>query len=241
MQREGIERDWEAVLGEADTAPLRALAARLGVRPGEVAAALSARRAPDPRPATTPRPAESAHRPEPDTIPATDERARPGSKDASLLDHWDLLGQVPDADVARRAGVSVRTVASFRARHQIPGYKGPRRASKAAVRRTSKVDSFAHLLGKQPDRVVAVRAGVSLNAVRNYRTKHGISAAPRDRASEPAPPAADSLQAFEVVLQREGGPEVRVVVAADITTAVQAAGREGARVVSVRHLAPVLG
>jgi hypothetical protein len=54
-------------------------------------------------------------------------RIRAGSKDALIAQHAAALGQVPDAEVARRAGVSVRTIASFRARHHIPGYRGPRR------------------------------------------------------------------------------------------------------------------
>jgi hypothetical protein len=54
-------------------------------------------------------------------------RVRAGSKDVLITQHAVALGQVPDAEVARRAGVSVRTIASFRARHNIPGYRGPRK------------------------------------------------------------------------------------------------------------------
>ncbi|MCB9665554.1 MAG: hypothetical protein H6732_15695 [Alphaproteobacteria bacterium] len=61
-------------------------------------------------------------------------RLRPGSKDMQVAAYADLLGRVPDAEVARRAGVSIRTIASFRARHAIPGYAGPRRP---ATRRAS--------------------------------------------------------------------------------------------------------
>lgn len=55
------------------------------------------------------------------------ELVRPGSKDHLLAPWREELGRVPDAEVAEHAGVSVRTVASFRARNAIPGYAGPRR------------------------------------------------------------------------------------------------------------------
>jgi len=40
--------------------------------------------------------------------------------------------------------------------------------------RKSRIDAFAHLVGQYPDRVVAEKAGVSLNAVRNWRMRHGV-------------------------------------------------------------------
>ncbi len=104
---------------------------------------------------------------------------RPGSKDSLIEKHGHLLGRMPDAAVARLAGVSVRTIASYRARHNIPGYKGPRRRPAPRGNRQSKLDDYANLLGKVPDRVVAEFTQMSLGAVRNYRIKHGIPAAGR--------------------------------------------------------------
>ena len=105
--------------------------------------------------------------------------SRPGSKDALIEAHYELLGAVPDADIARLARVSVRTVASYRARHAIPGYEGPRRHPPPRGDRTSRVDDSLDLLGRVPDRVIAEIAGMSLGAIRNYRIKEGIAPAGR--------------------------------------------------------------
>jgi hypothetical protein len=104
---------------------------------------------------------------------------RQGSKDTQIEQYYHLLGSIPDSEVARLAEVSVRTVASYRARNDIPGYSGPRRRPQARGGRQSKLDDYAHLLGKLPDRVVAEEAGMSLGAVRNYRIKNDIPAAGR--------------------------------------------------------------
>jgi hypothetical protein len=105
---------------------------------------------------------------------------RPGSKDGLIRFHGDKLGKIPDAEVAKLAGVSVRSVASYRARNKIPGYKGPRRktppASGPGGRRASRLENFMDILGKVPDRVVADKSGMSIGAVRNFRIKNGISA-----------------------------------------------------------------
>jgi len=53
--------------------------------------------------------------------------ARRGPKERVLDTHRALLGQIPDADVAQKTGVSVRTIAGYRKKYGIPGYSGPRR------------------------------------------------------------------------------------------------------------------
>ncbi len=108
------------------------------------------------------------------STPPPSSPSRPGSKDPMIEQYYSLLGKVPDAEVARLADVSVRTVASYRARHSIDGYAGPRRRPDNRGARQSKVDEFLDLLGKVPDRVVADIAGMSLGAVRNYRIKQDI-------------------------------------------------------------------
>lgn len=50
---------------------------------------------------------------------------RKGAKEAILDDNVALLGTVPDSEVADRLGVSLRTVAGYRAKHGIPGYVRP--------------------------------------------------------------------------------------------------------------------
>lgn len=109
----------------------------------------------------------------------SDPDRRSGSKDSQIEQFFHLLGKVPDSEVARLGEVSVRTVASYRARNGIPGYQGPRRRPQPRGKRQSKLEDFVHLLGKLPDRVVAEEAGMSLGAVRNFRVKNDIPAAGR--------------------------------------------------------------
>lgn len=124
---------------------------------------------------------------------------RPGSKDERIVPFHGLLGRVPDAEIARRAGVSVRTIASYRARHDIDGYRGRRRRPPPRGQRESRVASFRHLLGEVPDRVVADLAGMSLGAIRNYRVKKGIAAAGRMSADE----VAQRLRSLDLPRPRE--------------------------------------
>ena len=50
----------------------------------------------------------------------------------------------------------------------------------------SKIDAFAHMIGKEPDADIAQRAGVTTSAVRQYRSRRGIPRVYR-RQEEPAP------------------------------------------------------
>lgn len=186
---------WPTIVKLKDSLTLMEIARRFGTTPGAVSAAfkrtgtsraIAAAGVDDLPPEPGDDPDDLDELDEPD-LPEEGDDLRPGSKDALIAQYLDELGQVPDAEVAEQAGVSVRTVASFRARHQIPGYRGPRRPADARSPRRSRIDPFVQLLGKVADRVVAEKAGVSLNAVRNYRVKRGIRAS--GRAAEVAPPA----------------------------------------------------
>ncbi len=176
-------------------------------------------------------------------------RTRGGCKDERLDALRDLLGQIPDADIARKAGVSVRTVASFRAKHNIPGFHGVRRSPLPRGHDASRLDRWHDLVGAVPDHEVAQRAGMSLGAVRNYRIKHGIEACGRmstaeieaavaqhtsgkrrtSRKPEPAPaatpsvpeptPAAIKVHAWSVHLRGPGAERQFVVLAHDIVEA----------------------
>lgn len=239
---------WPDLLAQKDTLSLRELSERFGVTPGAISAALKrtgttrSPAPPGPRAARKARKAASGELPpEPGSGRTGPPPPRPGSKDHLLVPHWDLLGTVPDADVAREAGVSVRTVASYRARHDIPGYSGPRRASKGSRKRPSKIDAYSHLVGKVPDRVVAQEARVSTNAVRNYRYKHGIPAVPRERSTE-RPDALESgqTQAWRVVLEVDGEERVRVVLAEDLEGAVARCRPVAGRVVKLEWVGPLL-
>jgi hypothetical protein len=157
---------------------------------------------------------------------------RPGSKDSKILPYVELLGTIPDSEVAMRANVSVRTIASFRARHGVGGYKGPRKRGADRAPRKSRIDAFAHLVGQFPDRVVAEKAGVSLNAVRNWRMRHGVAASGRV-SGEPSelPPtggsAVNGAGAWKVVVGIPSAPLVKVVVAPSLAEAAMRAENAG--------------
>ncbi|MCB9664236.1 MAG: hypothetical protein H6732_08995 [Alphaproteobacteria bacterium] len=251
---------WEDAIRLKDELPLRELASRLGVPVATLTSELRrrgvARRA---RIAEASPPASeesSSHRPD----------RRHGSKDVQIEKYFHLLGKVPDSEVSRLADVSVRTIASYRARNEIPGYVGPRRRPAPRGRRESKVDEFTDLLGVVPDRVIAEIAGMSLGAVRNFRIKKDIPAAGRMPAGEiarlierhqvaPAAPASSApLPTSERPVavargdrawrcERADGQEAFVVLAPSLTeAAARAAEVLGAEhlVRSLEHLGVVL-
>ncbi len=189
--------DWWAELVKLkDELSLRELAEKFEITPGAISAAFK-RTGISRRPAPPGPRSRRKSKPEVDELPPepgeqADEDARPGSKDAQILPFVHMLGSVPDADVADEAGVSVRTIASFRSRKGIPGYSGPRKRRRPGQGRRSKIDAFADMLGQVPDRVIAEKAGVTLNAVRNYRTKRNIQAATRSNVAA-APTAAPTM------------------------------------------------
>jgi hypothetical protein len=239
---------WPELVGMKDELSLRELAEKFDVTPGAISAAFK-RGGLSRKPAPPGPRARRRGRGDDDTLPpepGEDLAARPGSKDHRILPHAHLLGSVPDADVAEKAGVSVRTIASFRARNVISGYKGPRRR-RATTRtgRGSKVDAYVQLLGKVPDRVVAEQAGVSLIAVRAYRPRMGISAAGRGRppashrdeggyAAILSAPNGNGTGAWKVVAGNGDIRLVRVIVARSM--AVAAAQAEAASIGNVLSL-----
>lgn len=225
---------WPELIEEKDQLSLRELASKYGVTPGAISAALKregvSRRAAPPGPRGS-RDADDGLPPEKGadgSAPAkrrivrpekSETGGRPGSKDDLILQHIDKVSTRPDRDIAESIGVSVRTLASFRASHKIAPYKGPRTSRKAGGRR-SKIDPHRDILGTVPDRVVAEKAGVTLNAVRNYRVKHGIPAAAgpgrpkgstnRKRVTTSAPESRSGSSAFLVKFDSD---EKRVIIA----------------------------
>ena len=239
---------WPDLLSLKDELSLRELSDRFEVTPGAISAAF--KRTGTARKPAPPGPRALRKRRKSNSLPPeageTQSSPRPGSKDQLIEEHRSLLGTLPDADVAKKAGVSVRTIASFRARHGIPGYSGPRRPSTNRRPRTSRIDPFQNLLGTVPDRVVAEQAGVSLNAVRNYRVKRGIQAARRKSGHRPDNGAKSIMptgaQAWRVTIVRNDAQHERVVVAETLveaaTRATQSAG--GGRVTGVVWVAEIL-
>ena len=167
----GLENEpwWPDLLAQKDDRSLRELAGEFGTTPGAISLALKK--------------TNTSRVPQGESLPPEVGEPRPGSKDTKIEPFRELLGQVPDSEVAKQAGVSVRTIASFRSRNQIGGYRGRSAPKKQRKRRKSKIDPFAELVGKVPDRVVAEKAGVTLNAVRNYRASRGIPSS-RQRTKE---------------------------------------------------------
>lgn len=232
---------WPELLERKDELSLRELAERFEVTPGAISAAFRrvgvSRKAAPPGPRIRRSKSEEGLPPEPGEgadAPDAADGVRPGSKDARILPFASMLGEVPDSEVAKRAGVSVRTIASFRSRNGVGGYKGPRKRGADRAPRKSRIDAFSHLVGNFPDRVVAERAGVSLNAVRNWRMRRGIAANGRvGEASEAEPMAAAAVVpatgvgAWKVVTSQSRDGQVRVVVAESLSDAASRAERAG--------------
>lgn len=136
------------------------------------------------------------------------------------------LGKVGDHVIAARAGVTRESVGKFRRDNAIPAYDGfrtgPRQRPDPVAQvepvppspsvtppstpphppgRRSAIDAFADLLGTVPDHVVGAMAGVSRDAVKEYRKRRGIGrfyARPQSQTSnqpEAVPPAATAPRA----------------------------------------------
>jgi len=114
-----------------------------------------------------------------------------------LAPYIDQLGKVPDGEIAALAGVQRKTVINHRKRLGIPPYMGHRfqeghhptaRASSEELADQSRLlQPFVPDLGQIPDRVVAERVGLSVEAVRRFRLRNGISGR-RGRPPVEAPP-----------------------------------------------------
>ena len=182
MRRLEQEDWWEELVSLKDELSLRELAERFNATPSAISNALRRNR-------LERRPAPSGPRAYRTTrndsvykltrsisqVNKAEPLVRPGSKDSLLQPAFHLLGKLPDAEIAERCGVSVRTVASYRARHKIAGYTGPRkRQGPGKKMHQSKIDTYASLVGIESDKEIARRAGVTPNAVRHYRMTRGI-------------------------------------------------------------------
>lgn len=147
---------------------------------------------------------------EPETVEASKPAAtaKPKRRRKSKIDPYaELLGQSPDSEIAKLAGVTTEAVRMYRRRRGVAPAR--RRATKTAAkkpgRRRSRLDPFYDLLGKIPDAEVAEKAGVTAENVRAYRSRHGIAAQYRVRrgrkrkaAPAPAPAPAPMAQAAPV-------------------------------------------
>jgi hypothetical protein len=127
---------------------------------------------------------------------------------SALDDFTDIIGVIPDKDVAEKAQVSPENVRTYRLRRGIPAtFRGEspealqakqrHRAAKKVVekpvrrkkrkmrrRRRSRLDPYLELLGDVPDRELAERAGVTPENVRAYRVRRGVPARWRGESGE---------------------------------------------------------
>lgn len=257
---------WPELVKLKDKLSLRELAEKFSVTPGAISAAfkrtgITRKPAPPGPRARRKGPEEEALPPEPGEAPA--DAARPGSKDNQIEPFVHLLGNRPDSEVAEQANVSVRTIASYRSRMGIPGYTGPRKRRGPGPGRKSKIDAFADMLGQVPDRVIAEQAGVTLNAVRNYRAKRGIPAATRGGSTPtpapttpaptttaspeaaprraPVPAAGANHSAYRITSSQNGSEDVHIVVATSLSDAASRAESAGlGHVVSLEWIGSVL-
>lgn len=172
---------WPQVLSLKDELSLRELGEKFDVTPGALSKAFM-------RTGVTRKPAP----PGPRSRRSGDDGAGASTaKDAVLEPLMSKLGTVPDSEIAKEAGVAARTVAAFRARHGIAGFKGSGKKKKG--RRRLKLDPFRDIIGNVPDRVVAEKAGVSINTVRNYRARFDIKPAGRGRPTNEMIEAAQEI------------------------------------------------
>jgi transposase len=247
MRRIETEDWWDELVELKDEMSLRELAAKFNVTPGAISNALRRNRL-DRKPAPSgprayrvisPKQDDSLP-PEPEESVSTDPLVRPGSKDYLLEPAFHLLGHLPDAAIAKRCRVSVRTVASYRARHNITGYSGPRKRTVKKKVHQSKIDPFAHLVGRESDNEVARKAGVTLNAVRHYRITRGIvQAGNGNRPLEGS--ASTTNQAWLVRFVDEAQETTRVLLGVDLLTIVtRAESANLGTVVSVEKVGEVL-
>jgi hypothetical protein len=91
-----------------------------------------------------------------------------------------LLGTMPDNQVAKRLGVSMALVWTKRNSLGIPPFKKePRpRHRPGQIKAWEPSPDLVPLLGKSSDKEIAKMAGVTAEVVRYHRQKHGIAAAP---------------------------------------------------------------
>lgn len=100
---------------------------------------------------------------------------RPCNREAGERIDWDSVpfGTAPDKVLASELGRARATVTVERLRRQIPPFV------LCKAHRWSRL--WQHpLLGKAPDKVVAKRLRIPLDAVRAARARYGVSSAPRD-------------------------------------------------------------
>ena len=220
---------WTSVQADLNRMSLVEVAAKYEVKAGSIAAAM--RRTGTKRQVRVQE--DLALPPEPD-----DTRGSGSASKQHLMEPYKaLLGNESDSAIAKKAGVSARTVAAYRMRLNIPGYNrwsDPKRSR--TQKRRSKLDPFRDVVGTVTDAAVAKKAKVSIQAVRNYRVKHGIpSSRSRARVSQKSGEAARPVAtggkspetAWKISFEGVNGQEVRIGFAASLGEVIERAAASG--------------
>ena len=121
---------WADIVAALESKPVKDVAEEFGTTPGAITLALV-------RTNTTREPVQGTGAPppakkrrarkkreEPKVSEQNGLHIRKGTKDAEIAKFADLLGKEPDNVIADKAGVTARTVATFRRRNGIKGRRG---------------------------------------------------------------------------------------------------------------------
>ena len=227
---------WPKLLAQKDDHSLRELAQMFEVTPGAINAALKRSGVQRKSAPSGPRVGKRTR----STGVPRGRGARPASEER-LQPYFPELGQVPDGQLAQKAGLSVATVARIRRSRGIP----PTQRGIADGSGASRIDPFREILGRVPDAEVAALAGVTRAAVSNYRCRRNIlSNAESRRRSVKAPNQAPiaggsepSTFAFRVSLVdgRAG-----VILAESVVDAARRARSAGLKVSLIQRVGPIL-
>jgi len=103
--------------------------------------------------------------------------SRTKTKAEVIEENLNLLGVLPDGEVARLLHVSARTIIKHRMQRGIPAFAGNRTPPRPRNGLRSHVQQLHDLVGVVPDRVIAEMLNLTDATVRNYRIRHQIPAA----------------------------------------------------------------
>lgn len=158
--------------------------------------------------------------------PKKEPAASPTGRSSRLDAFADIIGTLPDREVAERAGMTTENVRMYRHRRGIPatwrtaeGGPARRRGRQPAPPGETRVDRalapYLDRVGKLPDAEVAALAGVSRSAVSAWRARHEV------------PPRADrgpsSGSVYRILAVRAGQRHTFGLVAADPVDAARRA------------------
>lgn len=113
------------------------------------------------------------------------------AKPSPLENHLDIVGVIPDREVAEQLGMTAENVRAWRNRRKIPARWRDETAAAAAPKKAGKgkrlstIDKFEHLLGVVPDATLAHFTGLKLATVGKARAKRGIPPVSREVGKPP--------------------------------------------------------